>query len=129
GNVGDKEQQHQSVIVEKLNGYLENLVNHPRASVKYNWQQEFDKILEDYMGTAPQSFTFEGKKFAPKEFADYLKINPDDYVAFSSFTNVPYYKAFVLSIPDNFSNGSFYNLPLDEYMQLMNDAQIGRAHV
>jgi len=122
GIVGDTGKHNHSVMVEKLTGYVENLVNHPKAYLKDNWQQEFDAILDEYMGKEPQSFTFEGKKFTPKAFADYLKINPDDYVAFSSFTNVPYYKTFVLSIPDNFSNGSFYNLPLDEYMQLMNDA-------
>lgn len=122
GFVGDADKYDHSVMVEKLTGYVENLVNHKKAYLKDNWQQEFDEILEEFMGKEPKSFTFEGKQYTPKEFADYLKINPDDYVAISSFSNVPFYKSFVLSIPDNFSNGSFYNLPLDEYMQLMDDA-------
>lgn len=122
GIVGDTDKHDHSVMVEKLTGYVENLVNHKKAYLKDNWQQEFDEILEEYLGKEPSTFQYEGKTYTPKQFAEFLKINPDDYVAFSSFTHVPYYKTFVLSIPDNFSNGSFYNLPLDEYMQLMNDA-------
>lgn len=122
GFVASADKYDHSVMVNRLSGYVENIVKYPDAFLKENWMQDFDLILEEYMGKEPKSFAFDGKQFTPKEFAAYLKINPDDYVSFSSFTNAPYYKSFVLSIPDNFSNGSFYNLPLDEYMQLMNDA-------
>jgi len=50
------------------------------------------------------------------------KLNPSDYVTISSYTNEPYYKPFLLDIPDNFSNGSFYNLPLDEFVQNIDNA-------
>lgn len=122
GLMADAEKHDHSVMVDQLKGFVENLVKYKKAYLKENWQQDFDNILDQYMGKKPSSFQFEGKTFTPKQFAEYLKINPDDYVSFSSFTHVPYYKSFVLSVPDNFSNGSFYNLPLDEYMQLMNDA-------
>lgn len=122
GFLGDADKHDHSVMVEKLLAYVQNLTNYPNAFYKENWMDEFDAILEEFMGKEPSTFTFEGKSFTPKAFADYLKINPDDYVSFTSFTHVPYYDDFVLSIPDNFSNGSFYNLPLDEYMQLMEDA-------
>lgn len=118
----DAEKHDHSIMVAKLTAYVENLVNHQKAFLHENWQKEFDAILDEYLGKEPTSFQFEGKTYTPHQFAEFLKINPDDYVSISSFTNVPYYKPFVLSIPDNFSNGSFYNLPLDEYMQLMNDA-------
>lgn len=122
GLVGDSEKHDHSIMVDKLSAYVENLVKYKKAFLTENWQKEFDKILEEYLGKEPTSFQFEGKTYTPKQFAELLKINPDDYVSISSFNHVPYYKPFVLSIPDNFSNGSFYNLPLDEYMQLMNDA-------
>lgn len=122
GFVEDTDKYDHSVMVEKLTGYVENLTKHPKAYMKENWMEGFDAILTEYLGKRPKSFSYEGKNYTPQQFAEYLKINPDDYVSFSSFTHVPYYKTFVLSIPDNFSNGSFYNLPLDEYMQLMTDA-------
>lgn len=122
GFVGNIDSYDHSIMVNQLTGYVENIVKYPNAFLKENWMQEFDTTLEKYMGKEPQSFTYEGKQYTPQQFAVHLKINPDDYVSFSSFTHAPYYKPFVLSIPDNFSNGSFYNLPLDEYMQLMSDA-------
>jgi bleomycin hydrolase len=122
GLMGDAEKHDHSIMVDKLTAYVENLVNYKKAFFNDNWQNEFNAILDQHLGKAPSRFQYQGKTYTPKEFADFLKINPDDYISFSSFTHVPYYKTFVLSIPDNFSNGSFYNLPLDEYMQLMNDA-------
>ncbi len=46
-----------------------------------------------------------------------LHFNADDYISLTSFTHEPYYKPFILQVPDNFANGSFYNLPLDELIQ------------
>ena len=46
----------------------------------------------------------------------------DDYVTISSFSHEPYYSTFVLDVPDNFSNGRFYNLPLDEFIQNIDNA-------
>lgn len=122
GFVEDETKYDHSVMVQELSAQVDNIVKYPKAFMKEGWMDDFEKILEDYMGKKPDTFTYDGKTFTPQEFASYLKINPDDYVSFSSFTDVPYYKPFVLNIPDNFSNGSFYNLPLDEYMQLMTDA-------
>jgi bleomycin hydrolase len=46
-----------------------------------------------------------------------LNFNADDYVSLTSFTHEPYYKSFVLQVPDNYANGSFYNLPLNELIE------------
>jgi bleomycin hydrolase len=32
----------------------------------------------------------------------------------------PYYTSFSIEVPDNFSNGNYYNLPLNEMMELIN---------
>lgn len=122
GFVEDETKYDHSIMVQELSAYVDNIVKYPKAFMKENWMNDFEEILESYMGKKPETFMYEGKTFTPQEFASYLKINPDDYISFSSFTDVPYYKPFILNIPDNFSNGSFYNLPLDEYMQLMTDA-------
>ena len=50
------------------------------------------------------------------------QLNMNDYVTITSFTNVPFYKSFILDIPDNFSNGNFYNMPLDEFVQNIDNA-------
>jgi bleomycin hydrolase len=75
------------------------------------------------MGEPPAEFDYNGKKYTPITFAkEVLKFNADDYVALTSFTHQPYYKPFILQIPDNFANGSFYNLPLQDLIQVVSDA-------
>ena len=44
-----------------------------------------------------------------------VNINPDDYITLTSFTHQPFNKNFVLNIPDNFSNGSMYNVTLNDF--------------
>ena len=66
----------------------------------------------------------ESKKFSrpKKTFAEYVKINPSNYVTISSFTHAKMYDKFVLNIPDNFSNGAFYNVSLDEMVSVTEEA-------
>jgi bleomycin hydrolase len=51
-----------------------------------------------------------------------LGINPDDYVIFTSFSHHPFYKEFALEVPDNWGSGLFHNIPLDEFMQIIDNA-------
>jgi bleomycin hydrolase len=46
----------------------------------------------------------------------------NDYVSLTSFTHIPYYQPFILQVPDNFANGMFYNLPLNEMIGAIKDA-------
>jgi bleomycin hydrolase len=70
----------------------------------------------------PASFEFKGKAYTPESFFESLNIDSDDYLFFTSFTHHPYYEEFVLEIPDNWNGGRYYNLPLDEFIQVMNNA-------
>src|SRR5690606_1562806 len=89
---------------------------------KKDWMNQFNSTLDEYMGKAPENFTFEGKNYTPNSFAEELKIHPEDYVTLTSFTHHPAYSKFILEIHDNFSDGSYYNLPLDEYIRVLDDA-------
>lgn len=114
-----------SELIKTLTGQLEKIVSDPKANLKSGWLDEFNATLDQNMGEAPEKFTYEGKEYTPKSFAKELKINPNDYVTLTSFIHHPFYSQFILEIPDNFSNGSYYNLPLDEYMEVLNDALVG----
>ena len=46
-----------------------------------------------------------------------MKFNPDDYIGLTSFTHHPYYKSFNVEVPDNYSGGQFYNIPIDELIE------------
>jgi len=63
------------------------------------------------------------KTYTPRSFAkEVLKFNVADYVNITSFTDHPYYSSFILEVPDNFSNGAFYNLPLNEMIAITKNA-------
>jgi bleomycin hydrolase len=56
------------------------------------------------------------------EFFQQLKINPDDYIEITSYTHHPFYKPFVLEVPDNWAHALYYNVPLNELMEIMDYA-------
>ena len=82
-----------------------------------------DNILNKYIGNPPAQFSYEGMSYTPLTFAkDYLKFNAADYVNITSFTDHAFYESFIISVPDNFSNGAYYNLPLDEMTDVVKTA-------
>lgn len=87
---------------------------------------EFDKLLNSlldiYLGVAPQKFTYKGREYTPKSFYQSLELNTNDYIFLTSFTHHPYYKEFLLEIPDNWNGGLYYNLPLDEFMKVIDNS-------
>ena len=105
-----------------LESMLKTYVANPGRKLSPQWKDAINAVLDSYMGKNVTEFTYEGKKYTPKSFLEMTKINPSDYVTISSFTNYPNYKPFLLDIPDNFSNGLFYNLPLDEFVQNIDNA-------
>lgn len=85
------------------------------------WPQAIEGAISAYLGPIPADFSYEGKTYTPQTFmSDYMDINPDDYVMLSSFTHHPFYKQFAIEVPDNWSYGLVYNLPLNEMMQVIN---------
>ncbi|CAG5078500.1 C1 family peptidase [Parvicella tangerina] len=92
-----------------------------------NWKAAFEGIVDAYLGEIPTNveeftFTYEGKEYNPKTFADQLGLNMDDYVSLTSYTHHPFYKPFVLEVQDNWAMRTGYNLPIDELMSVMKDA-------
>lgn len=87
-----------------------------------DWKNSVEGILDGAIGKLPTEFVHEGKKYTPASFRDAMKINADDYINLTSFTHHPFYRQFVLEVPDNWAKGSFYNLPLEELQQVMDNA-------
>jgi bleomycin hydrolase len=109
-------------MVAVLEAMLKVYVENPGKKLSPNWKQAINAVLDIYLGSIPSKFEYEGKNYTPKTFAEFLKINPENYVTLTSFQHEPYYKPFILNIPDNFSNGNMFNLPLDEFMAVIDNA-------
>ena len=94
-----------------------------QKSLSPRWINAIEAVLDTYLGAVPETFTFNGKTYTPKTFAaEVVKINPKDYVEITSYTHHPFYEQFILEIPDNFSNGSYYNVPINELMAIVDNS-------
>lgn len=110
-----------SQLLPRLKSYLNNVLK--KIPIDLNWEEGFIKILDEHLGAPPEKFTFEGKEYTPPEFAaEVLKYNPDNYINITSFTHHPYYKPFMIEVPDNFSGGEYYNVPLDEMILIAKES-------
>lgn len=133
GKLPNQEKHDHTKMVEELETIVKKAVADTPA--KYpNWKQDYTAVLDKYMGdfsndsnlSANNSFdqqkVVSEKKLSPIELLKSTKLNLDDYVTITSFTHEPVYSKFILNIPDNFANGSFYNLTLDEYIENIDNA-------
>ncbi|MGZ3847036.1 MAG: C1 family peptidase [Flavisolibacter sp.] len=121
GLVNGQTQYNHQELFGKLQTYLDSVLK--KQPISSDWINGYTKILDQYLGTPPAEFTYNGKTYNPKSFAkEVLHFNADDYLSLTSFTDHPYYTSYILSVPDNFSNGSFYNLPLDELTAAVKEA-------
>lgn len=111
-----------SELVKNLTTQLDSIVKNPKSNLKPGWMDNFNKMLDQNMGEVPYNFKYNGETFTPVLFAGDVGIHPEEYVTLTSFTHHPYYSKFILEIPDNFSNGTYYNLPLDEYIEVLNES-------
>ena len=99
-----------------LKGYVDAIVRNPNKTLTPVWPKGFDGILDAYLGEIP------GTVDDAIAYRNSLGINPDDYVNLSSFTHHPFYTQFVIEVEDNWRWSTAWNLPLDEFMQVIYNA-------
>lgn len=109
-------------LVETLSGYVSVINQRRLKKLTPAWIKGFQGILDAYMGPLPETFTFEGKTYTPKSFAEALPIKMDDYLSITSFTHHPFYKPFMFEVADNWLWSSMQNVPIDELLEITNNA-------
>src|SRR5574344_513572 len=86
------------------------------------WTKAVKAVHDIYLGTCPEKFNYNGVEYTPQSFFQTLGLNPDDYVSITSYTHHPFYERFVLEIQDNWRWSQCYNVPIDELMQIFDNA-------
>ena len=86
------------------------------------WEKALRSVHDIYLGACPENFVYNGVTYTPQSFYQSLGLNADDYVSITSYTHHPFYEKFVLEIQDNWRWGQSYNVPLDEFMQIFDNA-------
>ncbi|MDD5464678.1 MAG: C1 family peptidase, partial [Candidatus Moranbacteria bacterium] len=106
-----------SKLFAEIDAYLKSI------KTSNTWDEEgvvraVRSILDHYIGAPPEKITVSGKEITPKEYCEkVIKLNLDDYVALSSFSDRPYYTFVEYDVPDNWWHSKeYFNIPLDDYM-------------
>ncbi len=86
------------------------------------WKKAIKAVHDIYLGECPETFTYEGKEYTPASFYESTGLNAADYISLTSYTHYPFYESFVLEIPDNWRWAKSYNLPIDELMEVFDNA-------
>ena len=86
------------------------------------WKKAIASIHDIYLGERPEKFTYKGKEYTPKSFYESTGLKASDYVSLTSYTHHPFYSQFVLEIQDNWRWALSYNLPIDELMEVFDNA-------
>lgn len=105
-----------------LKAYVDAVVKNPNKTLTTAWHRGFDGILAAYLGEYPETFEVDGKTYTPASYRDALGFNPDDYVSITSFTHHPFYTRFAIEICDNWRWDTAYNVPIDEFMSVVDNA-------
>ena len=105
-----------------LKGYVEAVVKNPNRTLTPVWSKGFEGILDGYLGPIPENFTYKGASYTPESYRDAMGINPDDYVGFTSYTHHPFYTQFAIEVEDNWRWTPSWNVTLDEFMEIINNA-------
>lgn len=105
-----------------LSAYVQAIVRNPNRRISTAWRQGLEGVLDAYLGVLPETFTYKGKTYTPKSFAQSLGISPDDYIGLTSFTHHPFYEPFILEVSDNWLWGEYQNLPLNELRAVVDNA-------
>ena len=102
--------------------YVGAIAKTTNKTINPAWRKDLSNIYANYFGELPTSFTYKGKTYTPQSFVSYLGLNPDDYISLTSYTHHPFYSKFILEIQDNWRWAESYNLPLNEFMEVMETA-------
>ncbi|HHU97799.1 MAG: C1 family peptidase [Bacteroidota bacterium] len=118
-NYGSETHNH-GELDRVLKGYMDGIMS--ASSFTPVWLEGFSAILDTYLGEVPETFVYEGKEYDAHSFRDWLGLKQEDYISLTSYTHHPFYTAFPVEVPDNWRWALSYNLPIDEFMEVMEHA-------
>ncbi|MFO7889742.1 MAG: C1 family peptidase [bacterium] len=117
-NIGEDDHNH-SEIGRVLNAMVDAVLEARRPTPI--WKDAFNAAADVYLGTPPETFTHNDKKFTPKTFLkNYLDLDPDDYIEITSFSHLPLYQQVMLRLPDNWTfNDEYYNVKVEDLSRII----------
>lgn len=120
----DLSSPHNHKLLETtLKNILQPAASDETQKIDFNFMHNtVNAVCEEYLGKTPEKFDYKGKSYTPRTYAEATGLNPDDYIFLTSFSHHPFYTQFVLEIPDNWNWQTTYNLPLNEFSEVISNA-------
>ncbi|HLV41046.1 MAG TPA: C1 family peptidase [Brumimicrobium sp.] len=119
-NYGTETHNHQELF-KAVNGYVGGILDFVRSKgnspLSNNWKAGLNGVLDAYFGEDPTKFTFEGKEYTPRSYAESTKLDMDEYISLTSFTHLPLHEEVQLLISDNWAWGKSHNVSMDELLE------------
>ena len=127
-NYGEEKHSHYE-LEEALSAYLNAVLNRGQKNSKLStaWLPGFIGILDAYLGKVPETFTYEGKTYTPKEWAKAMGIEPEKFTNYTSYTHHPFYEFCMLEIPDNWAWTESMNVPMAD-LQALTDYSLEKGY-
>ena len=115
-----KQNMYMAKWIIYLKEQVESIVENKNRKLTKVWPETITSTLNSYLGEIPNSFEFEGTTYTPQTFAkEYIGLDMDDYVEITSYTHHPFYSKFILEVPDNWSWDEVYNVPINEFEEII----------
>lgn len=118
---GTKFNDHNRLFME-FESFLKQVDNKDLWDIKLV-EEKTKEILDKYICTPPQSFTYAGKNYTPVEFMKAMNIDPNKYYSFMSSKSLAYNQRQILDEPDNWWHSSdYYNVALNDYISVIRNS-------
>ncbi|MGM0612376.1 MAG: C1 family peptidase [Bacteroidota bacterium] len=120
GMIPGQEKPNHSELDKVLKGYVDGVLAAKGRGNTSVWHEGFQSVLDVYLGDVPEHFKIKDKSYSPVSFTKEMDFNTEDYVELTSYAHHPFYTKFRLEIPDNWDYADYYNIPVEELMEVMN---------
>ncbi|MCU0438177.1 MAG: hypothetical protein MUC49_09685 [Raineya sp.] len=106
-----------------MQAYTMNLLKNNKKTLTASDEDFAKTVLNTFLGTPPITFYHQEKQYTPQNFLkEGLGFDTDNYIEITSVTSQPFYTKFVLEDKYNWTKDMYYNVPLEDFVAITNEA-------
>lgn len=122
GRAGEKKSHDHASLDSSMQRMLKQWLQKGEKELTDAAIRQLNDTLDHYLGTVPESFSWQGRQYTPRSFADEILRFRNQYVELVSFADKPLYRQFILADKYNWANDSFWNISLSDMQSLVDTA-------
>lgn len=119
GRIADEKYDHRE-LASVLEAFIKAVVKNGKLTE--HWMDAYSGVLTAYLGSDNGMSAFKGKELSAMELRDAVNFKASDYTTITSFSHHPFNQDIILELPDNWSDGFHYNVPMETLTNITKDA-------